>query len=192
MISPTLLLLLGIAVAGDDQLDDYESLPRYLTQPRVLEGLQASTGPLGACFADAQAPAPATAVQVVMAIAEEGQVSHVRAGLEPHDVTRQACVTQALCELSFADHDESWERWSFQLAFSQGEVFLLPGLQQVPRPRTPLFVQLPEPQDQELRQLLDHALGAALEPTPLQGQLPRCEPPSPATPPAPEAAAGAP
>jgi hypothetical protein len=180
-MSPALLFVLGIASADPVELNDYDPLPSYLTQGQVESRLQASTAAVGACFDGQQPPAPATALELVVAIAGDGQVSHAQVGLDPAHQLRQDCVAQALCSLSFATHDETWERWTFRMAYSQGSLFFLPGLQPVPRSRSLLFVQVPEPDDPEHQQLVSDLFGTALEPSPTQAPLPACEPLQPSS-----------
>jgi hypothetical protein len=179
MNSPALLLLVGTALADRGELDDYEPLPRYLSAPRVEQGLREGLGAVGACLQSSQRPAPSLAVDAEIAIGPDGAILGVRTALDPEEPSLQRCVEQALCSLSFPSHDESFERWSFHLAASQGEVYLLPGLSPVARPRSPLFVSLPSTADAQLEGLLADAFGPSWSALYAQTTLSACEPGEP-------------
>jgi hypothetical protein len=176
-MSALALTLLPILVAAPPALEDYQSLPGYLEAPAVQPVVEAALPPMAACFPGAEAGAGVLSFDVD----SRGQVSHSQAVLEPADELHRACVLSWLCALDLPSHDEPSSRWEFRIAFRDGQVFLLPSLRHVPRPRLPILLKLP---DEGGHEGLGQLLGPAWPTTPLE-PLPACPAPAASQPPRP-------
>lgn len=175
----TALLLVGLALSAEPALQDTQSLPRYLAPSQVQPVIEAALPALAACRPTA--PDAPLALNVVIEIAPSGQVITARVedrAAEPGDV---ACERALLCELAFPSQDEPQDRWTFAVAGRGEQIYLLPGLARVSRPRLPLFLYLPEPSE-PASTWLSERLGADVYPAPVLEPLPACDPTSPPAP----------
>ncbi len=165
-MSPALLLFLPALGAEPLDLNDAQPLPGYLEVAAVQPVFEGALGPLAACFAP-DVPAAAT---LTVDVTSDGSVSHSAVVLEAGGDAPRTCVHTQLCSLAFDPHDEPTSRWEARVAHRQGQVFLLPSLRLIPRPRLPLFTRLP---DDGSFEGLDQLLGPAWPLTPLEA-LPAC------------------
>lgn len=165
-------LLWGAAFAQPVELADHQPLPGYLSAEQVEPVLTEVLPSLVSCL-QGQTDSP-TAIAIMLDVTRLGEVAGVRASLDPPAVEPHHCVRQALCGLAFPPHDETYQRWAFDIAHRSEQAFLLPSLTLVPRPRLPLFLYLPVPADADHLAWLERVLGSQLYPLPTQAELPSC------------------
>ena len=158
----------------------------WLDHAQVRATLHGAQGAFEACFAPAvteRTPPPSRwAAQLDLEVDARGAVrtAALKSGTPLESV--EACLRVVACGLRFPAAGIPGERWSYTVAWSEGQVQPFPTVGFSPRPAHPLLMAPPEGMDAPALAALRGAFGADPWAPPQGGPLAPCVPPAAAAP----------